>query len=101
MNTASSAQLSIAQSGDRRAGSMKNNIHLDVRGLLLGVLVLATVASGSLHGPIANGSPNTPGLGRLGRDLLRRVVGEVSERSTEDYLTVRTRTRLFAVAHEV
>jgi hypothetical protein len=77
----------------RSVAGMKNNIFRDVRGLLLAVLVVAVAASGPLHGPISNGSPNTPGLGRLGRDLLRRVVGEASERSTEEYRMARLRTR--------
>jgi hypothetical protein len=47
------------------------------RSLLLSVSVVAALALGFLHGSMVD-APHTPGLGRLGRDLLRRAAIEVS-----------------------
>jgi len=55
---------------------MKSDIFRDLRGACLAVLIIATVATGPLQGSMTTSVPSSPGIGRLGRDLLRRVNDE-------------------------
>jgi hypothetical protein len=49
------------------------------RQLSLALLVVAVVDHGHLHNDYSGAAPNTSGLLRLGRDLLRRSGGETGE----------------------
>jgi hypothetical protein len=48
------------------------NIFLGVRGLCLALLILAAIGRANLHTSIAGSGYPVSGLGRLGRDLVRR-----------------------------
>src|SRR5271170_2967982 len=53
-----------------------NDIVFGIRGLCLTLLILAAIAHADLHASIAGSGPHISGLGRLGRDLVRRENGE-------------------------
>jgi hypothetical protein len=53
-----------------------NTISFSVRGVSLTLLILAAVTKADLHASLAKPAPYFAGLGRLGRDLVRRPSGE-------------------------
>ena len=55
-----------------------------VRASLPIALVAAAVAYGPLHLSVVRNAPHPQGIGRLGRDLLRRGACELSEQSADD-----------------
>jgi hypothetical protein len=63
-----------------------NEISLSIRGLILTLLIFAAIGHADLDASIATVQPHFAGLGRLGRDLVRRPSGEqiVGLRSLND-----------------
>ena len=59
-------------------GAMKISLYR-ARQLSLALLVVAVVDHGHLHNDYSGAAPNSSGLLRLGRDLLRRSGGETGE----------------------
>ncbi len=55
-----------------------SNIFLGARGLSLALLILAAIGRADLHTSIAGSVPPISGLGRLGRDLVRRDNGDAA-----------------------
>jgi hypothetical protein len=53
-----------------------SNVFLGVRGLSLALLILAAIGRADLHASIAGSGHAVSGLGRLGRDLVRREHGD-------------------------
>jgi hypothetical protein len=53
-----------------------NTISFSIRGVSLTLLILAAMAKADLHASLAKPAPYVAGLGRLGRDLVRRPSGE-------------------------
>ena len=60
-----------------------SNIFLGLRGLTLALLILAAIARADLHTGIAGSGLPVSGLGRLGRDLVRRQNGETASGISE------------------
>jgi hypothetical protein len=53
-----------------------NTISLSVRGISLTLLILAAISYADLNANLAPAAPHFTGLGRLGRDLVRRPSGK-------------------------
>jgi hypothetical protein len=53
-----------------------NTLSLSVRGVSLTLLILAAISYADMNANLATGAPHFTGLGRLGRDLVRRPSGE-------------------------
>jgi len=60
-----------------------NGIFIDIRGLSLTLLILAAIGHADLHASVAGSGLRVSGLGRLGRDLVRRENGETASRINE------------------
>jgi hypothetical protein len=70
--------------GDRILIGIMNKLLHCVRASLPIALVAAAIAYGPLHLSVVSNAPHPQGLGRLGRDLLRRCVSEPCEESAGD-----------------
>jgi hypothetical protein len=55
------------------------------RQVVLGLVVLAAVAHANLAADLTGRAPNTSGMTRLGRDLLRKSVAEPCDRADHIY----------------
>ncbi len=60
-----------------------NTLPLNVRGVGLALLILAAIGHADLTGSLAASGPHFSGLGRLGRDLIRRANGEEISGATD------------------
>jgi hypothetical protein len=69
---------------DRILIPIMNKLLHCVRASLPLVLVAAAIAYGPLHLSVVSNDPHPQGLGRLGRDLLRRGACELAETSAGD-----------------
>jgi hypothetical protein len=57
---------------------MMSNIFHGVRGMSLTLLILAAIGHADFHGGITGSGLPVSGLGRLGRDLVRRESGDAA-----------------------
>jgi hypothetical protein len=61
---------------------MRKSTFLQAREFLFVVVVFCAVVLGPLHCTVVSNGPAVSGIGRLGRDLLRRVTDESSKNTT-------------------